>query len=179
MIAMCRRKFPGQKIEFLISDAEELELNKRFDLIASNATFQWFCDLEKTIRKYASCLSQGGEIVFSTFGPRTFFELDLALKSLFKEATVTANFFASREKLQGYLKKNFRNSEVFEKVYLDESSSLKELLRKIKYSGIRGNGLGKKRIFSPRNLQRLEKIYLDRFKGIAVTYQVFYCRGIR
>ena len=179
MVAVCRRKLPEKQLEFIIADAEELELDEYFDLVTSNATFQWFLDLEGALAKYAGCLRKGGVILFSTFGPQTFCQLDWVLRSLFKDAAVPASFFASREKLEGILRKNFSTSKVVEKIYQENFSCLRDLLLNIKYSGIRGNGLGKKKFFSLRNLDRMQAIYLDKFKDIAVTYQVFYCRGIK
>ena len=179
MVAVCRKKLPEDGIEFIIADAEELELRESFDLVASNATFQWFADLEGALGKFSGCLRAGGEIIFSTFGPNTFCELDWVLKSLFKEAAVAANFFASRGKLEELLRKNFRPCRVIEEIHRESFISLRELLRNIKYSGIRGNGLAKKRFFSRSNLDKMQELYLDKFKDISVTYQVFYCRGVR
>jgi len=179
MVALCRRKLPQNGLEFIIADAEDLELRESFDLVASNATFQWFADLEGTLAKFAGCLRKGGEIIFSTFGPKTFRELDWVLRSLLNEAAVAANFFASREKLEELLRKNFRASRAIEKTYRESFSSLRDLLRKIRYSGIRGNGLAKKRFFSRSNLDKMQELYLDKFNGISVTYQVFYCRGVK
>lgn len=179
MIALCRQKLPKRGLEFILADAEEFELSGSFDLIASNATFQWFAELEATLAKYAACLRDGGTIIFSTFGPRTFCELDLVLKSLFKDAAVPAAFFAPREKLEKVLRDNFRKSLVFEKIYREKFPSLGDLLLKIKYSGIRGNGLSRKKFFSRKHMEAMQELYLDKFKGISVTYQVFYCQGIK
>jgi malonyl-CoA O-methyltransferase len=179
MVAVCRKKLPESGLEFIIADAEELDLRESFDLVASNATFQWFSDLEGTLTKFAVCLRRGGEIIFSTFGPKTFYELDWVLRSLFKGAAVAATFFTPREELEELLRKKFQNSRVFEKIHRESFSSLRDLLRKIKYSGIRGNGLGKKRFFNRRNLDKMQELYLDKFKGISVTYQVFYCQGVK
>jgi malonyl-CoA O-methyltransferase len=109
MIALCRRKLPKKGLEFILADAEELGLNESFDLITSNATFQWFLDLEATLAKYAACLRNSGLMLFSTFGPKTFCELDWVLKSIFKDAAVPAAFFAPRGKLEKILQDNFRN----------------------------------------------------------------------
>ena len=179
MVAVCRKKLPEKGLEFIIADAEELELNEHFDLVTSNATFQWFLDLEGTLAKYAGYLRKGGVILFSTFGPKTFRELDWVIKSLFKDAAVPASFFTPRQKLEEVLRKNFQTFKVLEKIHRESFSCLTDLLRKIKYSGIRGNGLGKKRFFSRRNLDKMQELYLDKFKGISVTYQVFYCRGVK
>ncbi len=46
-----------------------------FDLIVSNATFQWFNTPRQTVRSFLRLLEGGGILAFSTFGPQTFREL--------------------------------------------------------------------------------------------------------
>lgn len=46
-----------------------------YDIIVSNATFQWFVDPEQTTKRLLRLLQRGGVFAFSTFGPRTFHEL--------------------------------------------------------------------------------------------------------
>lgn len=179
MVALCCKKLSTEGTEFIIADAEEVKLSERFDLITSNAAFQWFLDLEKTIVKYAACLRKDGAIIFSTFGPKTFCELDWALKASFKDAALPATFFTSRQKLEEILGRNFGKSEVVEEIHREDFACLKDLLLKIRYSGIRGNGLGRKRFFSPGNLDKMQELYLEEFKSIVVTYQVFYCQGVK
>jgi malonyl-CoA O-methyltransferase len=67
-------------ITFILEDAEELiaggHLNGEYDLIISNATFQWFQQPAETIKSLLSSLqTPHGIFAFSTFGPRTFYEL--------------------------------------------------------------------------------------------------------
>ena len=68
---------------------------------------------------------------------------------------------------------------VKEAFYEESFPRVKDLLNKIKFSGIRGNGMDGGVIFTPRALKELEKVYLDKFKRISATYQVFYCEGRR
>lgn len=46
-----------------------------FDLIVSNAAFQWLQSPFATARAYARMLAEGGMLAFSTFGPGTFRQL--------------------------------------------------------------------------------------------------------
>jgi malonyl-CoA O-methyltransferase len=71
-------------IRFITIDAEALveqwNLNamnsvEPFDLIISNAAFQWFQFPEQTIRGYLQKLIPDGLFAFTTFGPKTFYEL--------------------------------------------------------------------------------------------------------
>ncbi len=179
MVDLCREKLREKGLEFIIADAEELELKENFDLVVSNAAFQWFMYPENSLNKYASCLRKGGRLLFSTFGPKTFWELGWVLRSLFKDTSIAASFFIAREELERMLANNFKIYNLTEKVYREEFNSLRELLLKIKYSGIRGNGLKKAGFLGKKDLGWLEELFLRKFKSIYVSYQVFYCRGLR
>lgn len=177
MIGVAQNKLKNKDIEFMVADAEQIILDKDFDLITSNACFQWLNDLAKALRGYVKSLQRGGAVYFSIFGPRTFCELNMALKSVLKEGCVDAAYFPNRASLKAVLNDNFKSVKINEVCYKESFGSLKELLEKIKYSGIRGNGLSGKVYFSRGLLERLEKAYLDKFQEICVTYQVFFCRG--
>ncbi|MDP2767624.1 MAG: malonyl-ACP O-methyltransferase BioC [Candidatus Methanoperedens sp.] len=181
MISVAQNKLKNEDIEFMVADAEKIIPDMidpiNFDLITSNACFQWLNDLGKALRGYAKLLRRGGSVYFSIFGPDTFCELNAALKSVLKENRLDSVYFYNRASLKEMLKDNFKSVKVNEVCYKESFGSLKGLLEKIKYSGIRGNGLSRKVYFSRGLLARLEKAYRDRFQEIGVTYQVFFCRG--
>ncbi|MBU4252118.1 MAG: malonyl-ACP O-methyltransferase BioC [Candidatus Omnitrophica bacterium] len=176
MISVAQNKLKHKNIEFMVADVEKIIPDQDFDLITSNACFQWLNDLAKALRGYAKSLQKGGVVCFSIFGPDTFCELNTALKSV-EESRLDAAYFCNRDSLKAMLKDNFKSVKINEVCYKESFGSLKGLLEKIKYSGIRGNGLSKKVYFSRGLLERWEKAYLDRFQEIGVTYQVFFCRG--
>ncbi len=181
MIYVAQNKLKHKDIEFTVADAEKIIPDMidpiNFDLITSNACFQWLTDPRKTLRGYARLLRRGGAVYFSIFGPRTFCELNTALKSVLEKSRLDAAYFCNRASLKAMLKDNFKSVKITEVCYKESFDNLKGLLEKIKYSGIRGNGLNKKVYFSRGLLERLEKAYLDRFQEIRATYQVFFCRG--
>src|SRR5699024_6600374 len=74
MIDVARKRFDEQKINFICGDIEQLNLDQTFDLIISNATFQWFNHLEETLQKLCYALKVTGSLTLSTFGERTFHE---------------------------------------------------------------------------------------------------------
>lgn len=170
-------KIKSSSVEFLVTDAEMLDVNERFGLITSNACFQWFGDLETALRRYGDLLEEGGLILFSIFGPRTFFELDNSLKRVSKDLSVSAVNFTAKEKIKRILETNFKNSEIKESVYEESFLNLRGLLDKIKYSGANGFGSGRKVFFTPGILKKLELVYLNSFGKIRATYQVFLCLG--
>ncbi len=185
MIAIARDKLKGRGVDFIVEDAENIELSENFGLITSNACFQWFSDLEKALIKFKDSLNENGTILFSIFGPQTFCELNASLLSVTGDC-VTANHFMAKEIIEDILNKFFKAVVIEEIRHVDFFNNLKDLLNKIKYSGIRGEGVAGKIFFGPGLAQRLEKAYWDRFstvnngqKQIPATYQIFLCRGER
>lgn len=184
MIQVAAKKIQDKKIEFILADAEMVDLNESFNLITSNACFQWLQDLEAALAKYKKLLKNRGLILFSVFGPRTFWELNMSLKHLFADMSITADNFVAKERLEGILNQDFKEIEIKEAVFQESFFCLSDMLNKIKYSGINGSGLGRKFLFTPKKLRKLEKIYLDKFscmdtKQMNATYQVFFCRGVK
>lgn len=183
MISIARDKLKGREVDFIVEDAENIEFGEDFGLITSNACFQWFSDLEKALIKYKDLLSENGIISFSIFGRETFCELNASLRSV-TGGSVPANDFMRKENIEAVLTKFFKAVVVEEIRHVEFCGSLKELLDKIKYTGIRGEGLAGKIFFGLQLVKQLEKIYWEKFstvnngqKMIPVTYQVFLCRG--
>lgn len=185
MIRIARDKLSEQRIEFITGDAEEIDLSERFDLVTSNASLQWFSNVEKALLRYKKILTGKGVILFSTFGPHTFCELHTSLEKIFgKHSSVSSTGFMGKGGIRKILKTNFNNAEMKEEIRRERFDSLKELLKKIKYSGIRGYGVNKKGIWTPKIIEELERTYKEDFpdpagKGIRATYQVFFCKGIK
>lgn len=177
MIEISRRKLKNKGIDFIVVDAEALDLKETFDLITSHACFQWFEDLKDALIRFKNILNYNGLIIFSIFGPLTFWELNSALGSILKGNSIKASSFISEEELQHILENNFRHVQISSRQYQEYFADIQGLLKKIKYSGIRGNGL-QNQAYPGRNFfAELEESYLDKFKEIRATYQVFFCRA--
>lgn len=178
MVEIARRKCVGYDIDFSVVDAERLDLRDKFDLITSNATFQWFDDLRSSLRKYSSALAHGGSMLFSTFGPLTFRELSLSLKdALGKDSTISSGGFIGKDELTKMVKSSFAESVVEETILKKKYNSLEELLKHIKYTGTRGSGVSGISLWRRAMLNRVEEAYMSDFGGIEASYQIFYCRA--
>lgn len=178
MVGIAEEKLPDRLIEFIIADAESVSFKEKFDFVSSNASFQWFEDLETALLRYRGLLSESGIITFSTFGPLTFYELNSCLKELFGDnALINSTNFMEKPRVEELLKATFREAEVEEEIYKERHITLSELLRKIKYSGIRGVGISKKGLWTSKIMDELERVYRVRFEDIIVTYQVFFCKA--
>lgn len=184
MVRLARERVADPRARFERADAEEIVAG-RYDLITSNATFQWFLEFDRTVRRLASLLPDGGLLTFSFFGPGTFAELDEALRTeppagrdggapRAAERPAAAAFLSRRD-IESTLSSVFPRMDVAERVYRQEFRDLADLLRSIRYTGTGGSG--PRGSWSPGRLARVERAYRERFGGIRATYQVFLCRG--
>lgn len=69
-------------IQWDLLDAENPETEKRYDVIASSMTVQWFSDLSISLEKLKSLLKPGGVILYSMPGPKTFQEWNSVLADM-------------------------------------------------------------------------------------------------
>lgn len=180
MINVASDKLSDDAIKFIVADAETRELDGAFDLITSNAVFQWFTDIEGSIIRYKDALAENGLLAFSIFGPATFRELREVLKGGFdKTLSITSNLFLDRDGLDKVLRFSFDIFSVSETILTRRYDSTAELLRKIKYTGARGEGLVDKFMLNKSALRRLDEIYKTAFGGIETSYQIFFCKGFK
>lgn len=177
MIEVASKKLKDKRIEFVVSDAQHLNLQESFDLITSNACLHWFDNLDEALANYKKLLKKDAVIYFSIFGPHTFWELKESLKHVLKNAVLSSDNFLDKKTVMQVMQKHFSKISLKEVVLQEKNKSLKELLQKIKYTGVRGNGIGKNMIFTPSLMDKLEKCYFEKFKEIQVTYQVFICKA--
>lgn len=179
MVRVARRKVKFGNVSFLVADAEEMGFRAEFDCLASNACFQWFAQPRDTLAGYARMLKPGGIIAFSVFGPRTYHELGAALSDVFPGTAIEAGRFAAKAELAALLALFFKDVEIREAVYEERCSHLRELLKKIKYTGTGGAGLEGGIRLGPGALKKIEEAYISRFGAIRATHQVFFCRGAK
>jgi malonyl-CoA O-methyltransferase len=177
MVRLARERIADPRARFEVSDAEEI-VEGRYDLVTSNATFQWFLAFDRTVRRMASLLSEDGSLTFSFFGPGTFAELDEALRATPDGPgpdRAAAAGFLSGEEIVASLSRAFSRWDLAEREYLQVFPDLPELLRSIRYTGT--GGRGSRVPWSPGRLARVERTYRERFGRIRATFQVYLCRG--
>lgn len=178
MVGISKEKLKGKSIEFITADAEAINFSEDFDLISSNATFQWFDNLSMVLKRYTKFLEKDGLILFSTFGPDTFCELQSSLKEFSQNSlALPAVNFPNKETIVNVLKGFLKQVKIEEVIFKETHSSLKELLEKIKYTGVRGSS--RSGFWTKSKVSTIEKIYLNSFNKISVTYQVYFCQGAK
>jgi malonyl-CoA O-methyltransferase len=81
MLERARERVPS--VRYTLGDIEELDWRPgSFDLVISNATVQWLTEPAATLARLAASLRPSGQLLLSSFGPRTFHELDTLLREL-------------------------------------------------------------------------------------------------
>ncbi|MDD5069513.1 MAG: malonyl-ACP O-methyltransferase BioC [Candidatus Omnitrophica bacterium] len=178
MILEAKKKMP-RGVRFSAADSEVFKPQEKYDLITSNVSLQWIQNLRIFFKKYKKHLNPQGTFFVSMFGPGTFYELQETFENFFKEEiTITSNEFAGKGYLESVMEEVFKESIVEQFYYTQKFSSLKELLKSIKYTGARGFGLNNRITLTENRLLALEHLYRQEFKNITATYQVFFCRGV-
>ncbi|MHB0936020.1 MAG: methyltransferase domain-containing protein [Armatimonadota bacterium] len=179
MLQEARRKIADPRAAFLVADAEDFHKG-RYDLITSNATFQWFTDLPRGLAGLADLLVPGGALSFSFFGPETYRELDWALRQVFgEEVGVSSRRFTPRAELLRAVHALFGTCRVEERCYTQTFPNLGALLRSIRYTGTRGRPCGPEIHWTPGRLAQVERAYCGQYGKIQASYQVILCTGQR
>ena len=135
-------------ITFLCEDIEKYvsENNEKYDLIISNAVFQWIENLEDFINILCSKLNKSGELIFSTFGDNNYKEIyDIVGKKL--------NYY-NKEYLINVIKKY--DYQIFEDINVLSFNSPKEILKHMKQTGV--NAL-EYTVWSKKDLLNFDKKY--------------------
>lgn len=116
------------RINFVHADIEEIIKNSthKYDLIISNATFQWIDNFEEFLDALLSKLNSRGELLFSTFGPENF-------REIFYITGKTLDYKSSDE--YNSILKNF-NHYIEEETRVLAFKSAKEVLKHLKYTGV-------------------------------------------
>ncbi len=138
-------------IKFLCGDFQTLKLEEKYDLIISNAVFQWFKSPTEILKKISDHLSTDGIIALTSFGQKNFYEL----KEIFNIGIEYPKF------------KNIIKEETIEV----EFKTLKELLTHIKLTGV--NAI-KNYTLTKGKLKELENKYIERYGKIKLTYNPIY-----
>ena len=84
---------------FLCGNAQRINPNSTYDLIISNAMFQWFKNLDEVFAKYRMLLNKDGLLAFTTFSPENFCEL--------KQVAGLSLDYKTEDDLKNILSKNY------------------------------------------------------------------------
>lgn len=153
--------------KFVAGDAETVELNGPYDLILSNAAFQWFHDMRPFFPKLRKNLYPGGILAFTTFGPENLREL--------RELTGNALPYRTLGELTVLLRDpgGFDVLDASEKIEIVPFKDPLSILRHMKQTGVSAP-VRKQPLWTPGRLARFERDYRARFSSadgaVRLTY---------
>ncbi len=111
-------------IKFIQSDIENMNFEKKYDLIISNATLQWIENIEGFVTELKTYLTPNGMIIFSTFGINNFKEISAI-------TNVGLKYYSKTE-----LKEMLSPQHIEENIIEMEFSSPLNVLKHLKLTGV-------------------------------------------
>jgi malonyl-CoA O-methyltransferase len=180
MIEQSKKRLITPNVTFRCEDFEEAVILHQYDLIISNAAFQWFNSLPRTLNKLYPALSGCGLLGFSTFGKGTFTELHQAYGKAQKEAGVKTfsgpgQAFYSLQELLALCREaaGSENPFIHGKEYFscEYFASVRKFLESVKKTG--ANNSNRTGGINPAITKQMIRIYEDEYQAeerIKATY---------
>ena len=173
MLQTTRQKL-GDSLNVVCADAENLPfLNETINTIFSNLALQWCQPIDEVLHELHRVLKSDGELIFSTFGSKTLWELKTAWKKV--DDFTHVNEFYTPPELQNALKKaGFVSVEVKSQHYISRYDSVLDLMRELKYIGAHNvNSYRRKNLTSKKSLKTMMENYPHNELGeIMATFEV-------
>ena len=150
----CRFHSHRDKTIFLPGDAETMDWGETFDLICSNAAFQWIADLPAFLKRLKIFSTSGGLLAFSSFGPDNLKELTAL--------TGHGLHYYSIEELTAMLEQSgFRIHRAEIESQIRKFADPIDILKEMRRTGV-GASAGQV-WWTPRKLAEFRKEYRNRF----------------
>ena len=150
-------------IDFIKGDIEKTKLTKKYDLIISNAVFQWISDFEEFIQSLHKNLDTNGILAFATFGKENFKEV--------KEVGKVSLDYYSKDELKKLLS-NYNIEHIDEETIVKIFEDIKNMLMHMKKTGV--NSLSEK-TWSIKEVNSFIKHYKTLYKdNVSLTYNPIY-----
>ena len=152
---------------FLAGDIEEIKLNKKYNLILSNASLQWCNDIEKVLEKLINSLEEKGTLGISIFGDNNLKEI----KDVFHIENNTYSSAKLRKSLEKYNLIKFEEEE-----FKIEFENPIMILKHLKLTGV--NAI-KEFALTKKKLKEFEEEYIRKYQNngkVLLTYNPVYIK---
>ncbi|MFE0502918.1 malonyl-ACP O-methyltransferase BioC [Peribacillus butanolivorans] len=188
MVEVAKGTTKEDRVTFLCTDIEEMVLNENYDLIISNATFQWLNNLPATLEKLIARLTAEGSLIFSTFGIDTFQELHMSYEHAKEKLQLSIDsspgqMFYTLEELSQVCEEALPFSSEFpieitkmEKLELEYFQTVREFFTSIKKIGA-ANSNKENYCQRPSLFRELINIYETKYRdesGVKATYHCLF-----
>lgn len=181
MITIAKTRKHVEAVTFRCEDIEHMTLHESFDVIISNATFQWLNDLQTTVKHLYRYVYEDGLLLFSTFGNQTFQELHTAFQRAKAEKNVQNNAvvgqrFVTLQELRDVCESITGDVHVFETCYIERFSTVRQFLQSIRKVGAT-NSNTESYCQSPSIFRTMLRIYERDFREeeeVVATYHALF-----
>lgn len=169
---------------FILADIEDWAAtapSMAYELIVSNACFQWLTQPKATLLELRRMLGPGGRLAFATFGPGTFYELhgafDEAYYSLGQPPQRHGlSFLSSQDWYDRMAEAGFSNIRQSSHRFTEQFPSVRDFLNSVKSIGAGVSEASARSGMSSRSLfQHMFQAYEEKFGSggcIPATYEV-------
>ena len=154
-----------KECKFVVGDIENIELNKKYNLIISNACLQWCSNIEETLSKLINALDDDGILAISIFGEDNLKEI----KSIFN----IGNEISSISSMENFLNTQKIIIKKEDKIKIDFETPM-EVLKHLKYTGT--NAIKEIKLTKTK-LKDLEQKYKENYtqnNKVYLTYNPIY-----
>lgn len=153
----------NSNIVFINDDIETTHLTEKYDLIISNAVFQWLNDFESFIEKLQNNLSENGIVLFTTFGTKNFQEIA-------KVANISLKYYSMDDLKQ--ILKSYSIEHIEEDIFEEQFQTTKEMLEHMKKTGV--NSISEN-TWTIKDFKEFNQHYQNIYKNnVHLTYNPIY-----
>lgn len=187
MLRLARKKLALPNILFSLQDVESTNWDHHtiYDIIISNAVFQWLEQPHKTIECLAKQLHPGGQILASTFGPETFQELASVFQEVEQEMKLPTYSHHLPMKDANEWSLIFKNAGIPKTTVIEKKVQLpykdcREFLQAVKAIGASSSQSKHSLATQKRVLTEVIDRYNSRYRlnsGVYCTYHLYYLQG--
>ena len=175
MLRFSRNRHPG--FSWLCGDAEYLPLaDSSLDFIFSSLALQWCENLPQLFAELHRVLKPGGQLVFSSLGPKTLHELKSAWQQV--DSYVHVNRFQEQQNLEeGLVQNGFKLVDFSRSESVLNFASLADLVRSLKALGAHNMNPGQAQGLAGRKKMEAFRQAYEKFRRhglLPATYDVYY-----
>jgi malonyl-CoA O-methyltransferase len=176
MLQQARRKLSmHNQVQYLCADAEALPIiGQSVDIVCSNLALQWCRTPSALFFEFKRILKPGSQLLFTTFGPQTLWELKAAWAEVDDYCHVNA-FFSELQLEQALLDAGFSEIHMTTLPYRPMYDSVLDLMQELKALGAHNVTAGRNRKLTTRTqLHHMMTAYEDYRSedGIPATFSV-------
>jgi malonyl-CoA O-methyltransferase len=169
-------------ISYQLMDGEKIHFHHKFDLIISNAAFQWFINYEGAFKSFHDHLATDGYLMYTTFGTKTFTELNTSFQYAFKINHIDKEVhhgpqFKDINFLKSIATKSDLNGYYHEAIHRDFFPNAKDFLHTIKKIGANNSAPAKDVLLTRNVLLQLLQYYQNNYTEnhqVYATYHIIY-----